>query len=82
MPFSQDVKELAYTIDPPCWISYSGKPRYFKAAMDERRDRSLKQAQSTIDRLKRRRGHLWRQAEDQGVGITHAEATFAENFGG
>jgi len=54
MAYDQDVKELAYTIDPPCWVSYSGKPRYFKAAMDERRHRALQQAQATIGRISRR----------------------------
>ena len=33
MPYEQDVKELAYTLDPPAWISYSGKSRDFKAVM-------------------------------------------------
>ena len=54
MPFEQDVKELAYTLDPPCWASYSGKPRYFKAAMDDRRNASLRTAQDQIDSIKRR----------------------------
>ena len=54
MPFEQDVKELAYTLDPACWVSYSGKPRYFKAAMDDRRSATLRQAQETIDRIKER----------------------------
>jgi hypothetical protein len=54
MPYEQDVKELAYTIDPTCWVSYSGKPRYFKAAMDDRRTKSLREAQETIDRIKER----------------------------
>jgi hypothetical protein len=54
MAFDQVVKELAYTLDPPSWISYSGKPRYFKAAMDERRTASLLKAQATIRRIRRR----------------------------
>ena len=55
MPYEQDVKELAYTIDPPCWVSYSGKGRFFKAAMDNRRNKALRQAQDEIDRIKERR---------------------------
>jgi hypothetical protein len=56
VPFEQDVKELAYTLDPPCWVSYSGKPRFFKAAMDDRRAASLKKAQKQIDAIKERQG--------------------------
>jgi hypothetical protein len=55
MPYEQDVKELAYTIDPPCWESYSGKGRNFKAAMDNRRNKALALAQEEIDRIKERR---------------------------
>jgi len=64
MPHSQDVKELAYTIDQPCWVSYSGKPRWFKAAMDERRTKALEQAEATIGRIKKRRkGSAMRTAQ-------------------
>jgi hypothetical protein len=55
VPFEQDVKELAYTIDPPCWVSYSGKGRNFKAAMEFRRKRALDDAQGQIDQVKERR---------------------------
>jgi hypothetical protein len=55
VPFEQDVKELAYTIDPPCWVSYSGKGRNFKAAMDWRRNKALADAQGQIDQVKERR---------------------------
>lgn len=55
MPYSQDVKELAYTIDPVAFVSYSGKPRNFKAAMDFRRDAALREAQGQIDRVIERR---------------------------
>lgn len=83
MAYSQDVKELAYVLDPVCWVSYSGKGRNFKAAMDARRTKALNQAQIEIDRIEeRRRGHAWRQAEDQGVGLTHAEVVLAECYGG
>jgi hypothetical protein len=57
MPYQQDVKELAYTIDPSCWVSYSGKGRDFKGAMDGRRQRSLDQAQRQIDQLRARRAN-------------------------
>ncbi len=55
MPYEQDVKELAYTLDPPAWVSYSGKPALFKAAMDDRRTASLKDAERTINRIKRKK---------------------------
>jgi hypothetical protein len=58
MPYAQDVKELAYTLDRVAFESYSGKPRNFKAAMDERRTKALNKAQAQIDRIEqRRRGH-------------------------
>lgn len=56
MAYEQDVKDLAYTLDPPCWVSYSGKGRNFKAAMDYRRNASLRKAQDTMDRIRERRG--------------------------
>jgi hypothetical protein len=55
MRYDQEVKDLAYTLDPPCWISYSGKGRHFKAVMDGRRTASLELAQQQIDGIKRRR---------------------------
>ena len=42
--WSQETKELAYKLDPECWISYSGKPRKFKSYMDQRRLASLRRA--------------------------------------
>jgi hypothetical protein len=62
MPFEQDVKELAYTIDPPCWVSYSGKGRNFKAAMDWRRNKALAEAQKQIEQVKARRCRARRDA--------------------
>ncbi|MGJ4953111.1 hypothetical protein [Bradyrhizobium sp. HKCCYLS20291] len=61
MPYDKDVKELAYTIDPPCWESYSGQSRYFKAVMDDRRNAALKKAQEQIDAVKNRQAE--RQAQ-------------------
>lgn len=43
-PISPEVKDLAYAIDPPCWVSYSGKPKEFKQQMERRRQVSLAEA--------------------------------------
>lgn len=43
-PWPDGAKERAYLLDPECWVSYSGKPRVFKRAMDLRRTASLKAA--------------------------------------
>ncbi|WP_315768495.1 MULTISPECIES: hypothetical protein [unclassified Bradyrhizobium] len=61
MPFDHDVKQLAYTLDPACWVSYSGKGRWFKAALDDRRNAALRQAQAQIDAVKAR--HAARQEQ-------------------
>jgi hypothetical protein len=42
----QRVKEMAYSLDPECWISYSGKPKRFKQYMEGRRLSSLIRAKS------------------------------------
>ncbi|WFU52236.1 hypothetical protein QA639_21245 [Bradyrhizobium pachyrhizi] len=55
MPYAQEVKELAYTLDPPAWVSYSGRPRNYKAVMDGRRSLSLIKAQQQIDAVIERR---------------------------
>lgn len=58
MPYAQEVKELAYTLDPAAWESCSGRHRNFKAVMDGRRDASLRKAQEQIDKvIERRRGY-------------------------
>lgn len=46
----QRVKELAYTLDPECWVSYSGKPTAFKQAMDARRTSSIHTAYEQLQR--------------------------------
>lgn len=46
----QEVKEIAYRLDPECWKSYSGKERAFKQRMEGRRTRSLSKAQDIFDR--------------------------------
>jgi hypothetical protein len=56
VPYAEEVKQLAYTIDPTCWVSYSGKPRNYKAVMDSRRTASLDKAQKQIDEVIERRG--------------------------
>ena len=47
--FIQEVKEAAYKLDPECWVSYSGKPKVFKRAMEVRRVDSLTKAQNEYD---------------------------------
>lgn len=42
----QTVKDEAYKLDPECWVSYSGKPRDFKRAMDVRRLAALRKAEA------------------------------------
>jgi hypothetical protein len=49
MPYDHRLKEIAYKLDPECWVSYSGKPRSFKSHMDSRRTRSLRAAQDQFD---------------------------------
>lgn len=44
MAWSEDVKELAYELDPECWESYSGKAKAFKQGIDRRRSAALKEA--------------------------------------
>ena len=41
------VKALAHTLDPECWVSYSGKPKQFKQAMDIRRNAALAKARAS-----------------------------------
>lgn len=45
MGYRQEVKDIAYKLDPECWESYSGKPRAIKRAMDTRRTRALQEAE-------------------------------------
>lgn len=42
--YSTEVKQIAYQLDPECWVSYSGKPKEFKQAMESRRVTALKAA--------------------------------------
>lgn len=46
--WAPEVKELAYTLDPACWESYSGKSSLVKRAMDKRRLHSLELAQGKL----------------------------------
>lgn len=61
MTIPQHQKELAYRIDPDCWVSYSGQPKSVKQAMDARRTASLAKAE-TLHRersyAKERRDHF------------------------
>lgn len=45
MSYPQAVKDIAYTLDPECWVSYAGKPRAHKSYMDGRRSAALAKAQ-------------------------------------
>lgn len=45
MRYSEEVKQLAYKMDPECWVSYSGATPDFKRAMDKRRTLSLEYAE-------------------------------------
>ena len=39
-----EVRTRVHQIDPECWISYSGKPKEFKQAMDVRRLAAIKKS--------------------------------------
>lgn len=49
MSIDQRVKDIAYTLDRECWISYSGMSKAFKSAIEIRRNASLAQAQRQFD---------------------------------
>lgn len=49
MSYLQEVKEIAYRLDPDCWKSYSGEPRVRKREMDRRRTAALETAQRRYD---------------------------------
>lgn len=46
--YRQEVKELAYKLDPECWVSYSGKLKAHKQHMDYRRAKSLREAERRL----------------------------------
>lgn len=48
MSYPQSVKDRAHEIDPEAFVSYSGKPREFKQAMDARRTAALEKASEEI----------------------------------
>jgi hypothetical protein len=48
--WSQSVKDQAYKLDPECWVSYSGKTRPYKQAMEVRRKASLEAAARLLGR--------------------------------
>ena len=39
--YRHEVKEIAYSLDPKCWESYSGKTKQEKRAIDRHRRQSL-----------------------------------------
>lgn len=47
-PISQEVKDLAYTLDPECWVSYSGKAKRVKQQMEHRRQVCLAEADKRL----------------------------------
>ncbi len=55
MSYPQEVKDRAYTIDPACWLSYSGRPKNIKRYMDSRREAALILAQTQM----REEGWVW-----------------------
>ena len=48
--YSLEVKALAYTLDPECWVSYSGQPRKYKRYIEGRRVAALEKAQRFFNR--------------------------------
>lgn len=50
MPYSNEVKEIAYVISHPIiWESYSGKSKSFKQRIDIARKSALEKAQKIVD---------------------------------
>lgn len=49
MAYRDEVKQIAYQLDPDCWVSYSGQPKAYKQRMDIRRLHALKKAQQEFD---------------------------------
>lgn len=73
MAYSDKVKQIAYKIDPDCWVSYSGQPKEYKQRMDIRRLASLKKAQSEHHL----RSYEQRIAERSGYVPKHSAALYA-----
>lgn len=48
MSYSRSTKELAYALDPECWLSYAGKPVEYKRRMEVRRSDALRRADKDI----------------------------------
>ena len=48
MPIDQDIKDRAHSIDPACWVSYSGRSKDLRRMMDARRNASLEKATAEI----------------------------------
>lgn len=44
----REVMARAYQIDPECWISYSGKDKKFKQAVERRRTAAIARANAEI----------------------------------
>ena len=42
--YREEVKRVAYTIDPGCWESYSGQPKEVKRSIDHCRSAALDKA--------------------------------------
>ena len=47
-PTRADEINLARTIDPFCWQSYSGMPKEYKRYMDQRRTKSIAEAEKRL----------------------------------
>jgi predicted P-loop ATPase len=48
MPESEHVMNLAHTLDPEAWVSYSGKEKSFKQAMEVRRNAAIRAAKNAV----------------------------------
>lgn len=48
-PTRSEIMELAYKLDPECWISYSGKPKQFKQYIEIRRTAAIAEARKQLN---------------------------------
>ncbi len=49
MGYPQEVKDIAYRLDPECWVSYSGATKQVKQHMESRRTASLARASAQAE---------------------------------
>ena len=65
MPIDYRIKNLAYTLDPQAWESYSGTEKSHKQYMEGRRSRSLELAAKTLGRLEAEEETVWEPPTQQ-----------------